>query len=112
MGCLVGHLHHTAALLYFSTKSNHFFLPHVVLALHCFVFPLEFIQSAAKRIHLLDLAVDLVLALVALCFGDHGFVAKAVKLLLDQVEPFGYTCTAAGYHWTVVVDSRHEVSLA
>lgn len=56
--------------------------------------------------------LTLVLALVALCFGDHGFVAKAVKLLLDQVEPFGHTCTAAGYHWTVVVDSRHEVSLA
>lgn len=55
--------------------------------------------------------LTLVLTLVALCFGDHGFVAKAVELLLDQVEPFRDTCTATGHHWTVVVDSRHGVNL-
>jgi len=48
------------------------------------------------------------LTLVPLGFGNHGFMAEAVKLLLDEVEPLGHASTTARYHRAMVVDSRHS----
>ena len=50
-------------------------------------------------------AHTLVFTLVPLCLGNHGFVAKALKLLLDEIKPFGHTGTATWDHGTVVVNS-------
>lgn len=77
----------------------------MALILHRFVLPFEIVERSLEGVHFLNLAINLVLALIALGLGNHCFMTQALELLFDEIKPLGQARGATGDHRAMVVYS-------